>query len=84
MTRAHEHLSITDLHFDVFCEQLEQALKEHGGDDEALKEVFIFIEPLREKIVNRNRAKPLVERIGGLKKIGEIVDREFEIVAENE
>jgi len=73
-------LSINDLHFDVFCENLEIALKEHGGDEEAVKEVFIFVEPLREKIVNRNRTKPLIDRIGGSVKLNEIIDKEFTLL----
>lgn len=48
LDKAHENLSIDDFHFDVFCELLENCMKEQGADEEALKEFFIFIEPQRE------------------------------------
>ncbi len=60
LTHAHEHLSIDESQFEAFCEVLEGTLLEHGLDDESIREVFIFIEPQRDQIVNKDRAKPLL------------------------
>ena len=78
LMKAHEHLCIEDVQFDAFCEVLETSLKEHGIDDEGVRELFIVIEPLRDQIVNKDRAKPLIDRLGGLEVVYGIIDRGIE------
>lgn len=76
--KAQEHLCIEDVKIDAFCEVLETSLIKHGIDDERVRELFIVIEPLRDQIVNKDRAKLLIDRLWGLDVVYGIKDREIE------
>lgn len=53
MRKAHEHLHLEDLHFDLIKKHLGDTLKSLGVDDEKVHIVVEALEPLRNDVLNR-------------------------------
>lgn len=59
---------------------MEGTLVEFGMDDESIREFFIFVDPMKDFLVNDGSAKPLIDRIGGEKVLQKILNREYEVI----
>ncbi|KRX01853.1 Thioredoxin-like fold [Pseudocohnilembus persalinus] len=80
LARIHGHLAINADQFEAFCQILEGTLVEQGQDEETIREVFIFIDPMKDFLANYDSAKDLIDRLGGKKIVEKIIDLEFDIL----
>ena len=53
MRKAHQHLKLDDLHFDLIKKHLAETLKEVGAQENQVQTVMNTVEPLRNDVLNR-------------------------------
>lgn len=58
MKDAHSNLNLTDEHFDVTVNHLISTLKQLNVEEKIIKQIGVFIEPLRKDIVSVKIPQP--------------------------
>ena len=53
MRKAHEHLKIDDVHFDLVKQHMAEALKEIGAQEWQVQTAMDTVEPMRKDVLNK-------------------------------
>jgi hemoglobin len=54
MRKAHEHLNLLDIHFDLIKKHLSDTLAHLGVPSDKIKQTMDIVEPLRNDVLNRD------------------------------
>jgi hemoglobin len=54
MRKAHEHLKLQDLHFDLIKKHLSETLNQLGANKNQIQTILNTVEPLRNEVLNKN------------------------------